>query len=79
MAITAKRLLGKDAFSIRYQPIVALIDGGSGKEYYEVILGVSKEVPSEDIPEDFINNLFKSDIAAEVDRWVITQALESLG
>jgi len=79
VAITAKRLLGDNGFSIRYQPIVALLDGGSGKEYYEVILGVSKEVPSDDIPDDFINNLFKSDIAAEVDQWVITQALESLG
>ena len=79
VAITAKRLLGENAFSIRYQPIVALLDGGSGKEYYEVILGVSKEVPSDDIPDDFINNLFKSDIAAEVDQWVITQTLESLG
>jgi len=78
VAITAKRLLGENAFSIRYQPIVALLEGGSGKEYYEVILGVSKEVPSDDIPDDFINNLFKSEIAAEVDQWVISQALESL-
>ena len=78
VAITAKLLLSKDAFSIHYQPIVALIDGGSGKEYYEVILGVKKDVPAEEVPEDFINNLFKSDIAAEVDRWVISQALEAL-
>jgi EAL domain-containing protein (putative c-di-GMP-specific phosphodiesterase class I)/FixJ family two-component response regulator len=78
VAITAKRLLGENGFSIRYQPIVALLEGGSGKEYYEVILGVSKEVSSDDIPDDFINNLFKSDIAAEVDQWVITQALQSL-
>ena len=78
VAITAKRLLGDNAFSIRYQPIVALLDGGSGKEYYEVILGVSKEVAADSIPDDFINNLFKSEIAGEVDRWVITQALESL-
>ena len=78
VAITAKRLLGENGFSIRYQPIVALIDGGSGKEYYEVILGVKKEVPAEEVPEDFINNLFKSDIAAEVDRWVISQALAAL-
>jgi EAL domain-containing protein (putative c-di-GMP-specific phosphodiesterase class I)/FixJ family two-component response regulator len=78
VAITAKRLLGENGFSIRYQPIVALLEGGSGKEYYEVILGVSKEVPSDDLPDDFINNLFKSDIAAEVDQWVITQDLQSL-
>lgn len=78
VAITAKRLMGESAFSIRYQPMIALLDGGSGKEYYEVILGVSKEVPADSIPDDFINNLFKSDIAGEVDRWVITQALESL-
>ena len=78
VAITAKRLMGESAFSIRYQPMIALLDGGSGKEYYEVILGVSKEVPADSIPDDFINNLFKSDIAGEVGRWVITQALESL-
>ena len=78
VVITAKLLLSKDAFSIHYQPIVALIDSGSGKEYYEVILGVKKDVPAEEVPEDFINNLFKSDIAAEVDRWVISQALEAL-
>jgi EAL domain-containing protein (putative c-di-GMP-specific phosphodiesterase class I)/FixJ family two-component response regulator len=76
--ITAKRLLGENAFSIRYQPIVALLEGGSGKEYYEVILGVSKDVPADKIPEDFINNLFKSDIAGEVDQWVIARALASL-
>ena len=78
VVITAKNLLSKGAFSIRYQPIVALIDGGSGKEYYEVILGVKKDVPVSEIPEDFIANLFKSEIAAEVDRWVIGQALSSL-
>jgi EAL domain-containing protein (putative c-di-GMP-specific phosphodiesterase class I) len=78
VVITAKNLLSKGAFSIRYQPIVALIDGGSCKEYYEVILGVKKDVPVSEIPEDFITNLFKSEIAAEVDRWVIGQALSSL-
>ena len=78
VVITAKKLLSKDAFSIRYQPIVALIDGGSGKEYYEVILGINSEIPASEIPEDFIANLFKSEIAAEVDRWVINQALSSL-
>ena len=78
VVITAKKLLGKDAFSIRYQPIVALIDGGSGKEYYEVILGVKSEIPTSEIPEGFITNLFKSEIAAEVDRWVINQALSAL-
>ena len=76
--ITAKQLLSKNSFSIHYQPIVALIDSGSGKEYYEVILGINKDVPSDKVPEDFINNLFKSEIAAEVDRWVIGQALASL-
>ena len=78
VVITAKSLLSKDAFSIRYQPIVALIDGGSGREYYEVILGINESVPVSEIPEDFISNLFKSEIAAEVDRWVIGQALSSL-
>ncbi len=78
VVITAKKLLAKDAFSICYQPIVALIDSGSGKEYYEVILGVKTEVSATEIPEDFIANLFKSEVAAEVDRWVISQALESL-
>ena len=78
VVITAKNLLSKGAFSIRYQPIVALIDGGSGKEYYEVILGVKKDIPASEIPEDFITNLFKSEIAAEVDRWVIGQALDAL-
>jgi EAL domain-containing protein (putative c-di-GMP-specific phosphodiesterase class I) len=35
-------------------------------------------VPASEIPEDFVANLFKSEIAAEVDRWVIGQALSSL-
>ena len=68
VVITAKKLLTDKMFSIRYQPIVALISGGSGKEYYEVILGINEEVPTQDVPDDFINNLFKSEIAAEVDR-----------
>ena len=76
--ITAKKLLRDQLFSIRYQPIVALISGGSSKEYYEVILGVNQQVEDSDIPQDFINNLFKSEIAAEVDRWVINSALASL-
>jgi len=76
--ITAKKLLSDRLFSVRYQPIVALISGGSGKEYYEAILGVNKDVPNDDIPEDFINNLFKSEIAAEVDRWVISKVLNTL-
>jgi EAL domain-containing protein (putative c-di-GMP-specific phosphodiesterase class I)/CheY-like chemotaxis protein len=78
VVITAKKLLGDQLFWVLYQPIVALISGGSGKEYYEAVLGVSKEVPSNDIPEDFINNLFKSEIAAEVDRWVISEVLNTL-
>jgi EAL domain-containing protein (putative c-di-GMP-specific phosphodiesterase class I)/PAS domain-containing protein len=76
--ITAKHLLSDELFSIRYQPIVALTGGGSGKEYYEVILGVKKSVANSEIPADFINDLFKSDIAAKVDRWVIKKALASL-
>jgi EAL domain-containing protein (putative c-di-GMP-specific phosphodiesterase class I) len=78
VVITARRLLNDKLFSICYQPIVALSSGGTGKEYYEVILGTSGKVSNDDIPEDFINNLFKSDIAAEVDRWVINEALISL-
>lgn len=78
VVITAKKLLSDKLFSVRYQPIVALISGGSGKEYYEAILGVTKDVPADDIPEDFINNLFKSEIAAEVDRWVISKVLNTL-
>lgn len=78
VVITAKKLLSDRLFSVRYQPIVALISGGSGKEYYEAILGVNKDVPNDDIPEDFINNLFKSEIAAEVDRWVISKVLSTL-
>jgi multidomain signaling protein FimX len=41
-------------------------------------LGVNRKVPEDDIPQDFINILFKSDIAAEVDRWVISKVLDSL-
>ena len=78
VVITAKKLLSDKLFSVRYQPIVALISGGSGKEYYEAILGINTEVPSKDIPEDFINNLFKSEIAAKVDRWVISKVLKTL-
>ncbi|MDA8782637.1 GGDEF domain-containing protein [Porticoccaceae bacterium] len=78
VVITAKKLLTDKMFSIRYQPIGALISGGSGKEYYEVILGINEEVPTQDVPDDFINNLFKSEIAAEVDRWVIHQASKAL-
>ena len=76
--ITAKHLLSDELFSVRYQPIVALTGGGSGKEYYEVILGVKKSVANSEIPANFINDLFKSDIAAKVDRWVIKKALASL-
>ena len=78
VVISAKNLLAKNGFSIRYQPIIALIDGGSGKEYYEVILDISKEINESEIPQDFISELFKSEVAAEVDRWVITQALSAL-
>ncbi|MGB2465928.1 MAG: EAL domain-containing protein [Porticoccaceae bacterium] len=78
VVITARKLLSDKLFSVRYQPIVALISGGSGKEYYEAILGVNQEVPSGDIPDDFINNLFKSEVAAEVDRWVINRVLSTL-
>jgi EAL domain-containing protein (putative c-di-GMP-specific phosphodiesterase class I)/GGDEF domain-containing protein/PAS domain-containing protein len=76
--ITAKHQLSDELFSIRYQPIVALTGGGSGKEYYEVILGVKKSVANSEIPANFINDLFKSDIAVKVDRWVIKKALTSL-
>ena len=76
--ITAKNFLSNGSFSIHYQPIVPLMDDSHGKEYYEIILGIGSDVPTSEIPNDFINNLFKSEIAAEVDRWIIGHALTAL-
>ena len=78
VSITANRFLKEGLFSIHYQPIVALVSGDNNKDYYEVILGVNTEVPAHEIPKDFIANLFKSDMAGEVDRWVMLEAMKAL-
>lgn len=78
VVITAQRLLDDKLFTIRYQPIVPLLSEGEVHEYYEIILGISKDVPDREIPSDFNHNLFKSPIAGVVDRFVILEAMKSL-
>ncbi len=69
-------LLDKNLFVLFYQPLVPL--HGEPSEFYEVLLRVSPEGNPEDLPEDFIDQLFRSKVAGKIDRWVIMESFKAL-
>lgn len=72
----AKILLEKKQFELLYQPLIPL--HGVQEEFYEVLLQVKPEALENDFPENFIDKVFKTPIAIEIDRRVILEAIKAL-
>ena len=69
-------LLEKHLIGIEFQPIAAL--QGEVAEYYEVLMNPKVNEYPYPVPEDFIDKVFKTEIAGEIDRWVILNAVKIL-
>ena len=72
----AKQLLRKNLLTMAYQPVVALQN--QEFEYYEAFCRPDVSALPEDIPEDFFGKAFKTDIAFDLDKWVILRAFKEL-
>ncbi|MCV6606087.1 MAG: diguanylate cyclase, partial [Porticoccaceae bacterium] len=68
-----RRLLGNDQYELLFQPIISL--HGDTLPIYEVLIHIKPEANPKDYPVDFIAQIFKTDAGADIDRWVIRQAL----
>lgn len=71
-----EQLLEKELFDLYYQPIITL--HGEPGEFYEVLLRVSPEGNPKELPDDFIDRLFKTDLGNKIDRWVIIESVKAL-
>ena len=73
----AQDLLNRGLFKLTYQPVITL--HGAPEKFYEVLLQVAPEGDPRNLPDNFIAQLFNTKIAHEIDRWVIIEAVKSLG
>ncbi|MGS2724663.1 EAL domain-containing response regulator [Porticoccus sp. GXU_MW_L64] len=71
-----RRLLGNEQYELLFQPIIGL--QGENLPIYEVLIHIKPEANPKDYPVDFIAQIFKTDAGADIDRWVIRQALIEL-
>lgn len=69
-------LLEKRLIGIAFQPIMAL--KGEPAEFYEVLMRPKVEEYPYEVPEDFIDRVFKTSVAGEIDRWVILESVKAL-
>ncbi|MCX4188131.1 EAL domain-containing protein [Methylophaga sp. OBS4] len=68
--------LNEDKFILYYQPIVSL--HGEEQELYEVLLRLQLAENRLMLAEDFINQAVNLKMMAEIDKWVIRNALDAL-
>jgi diguanylate cyclase (GGDEF)-like protein/PAS domain S-box-containing protein len=68
--------LGSDGFRLKYQPIVSL--QGDTRENYSVYLRMIGEDGAEVVPEIFLSPANDSKRLAEIDRWVVRNAIREL-
>jgi len=73
---TINDALHEDSFFLIFQPIVSL--HGDTKENYEVLLRLSNEDGNDVLPEEFFPAAQQANLVAEIDRWVISHAVERL-
>ncbi len=71
-----KQLLQKQLLLMAYQPIVALQD--QEFEHYEAFCRPDVDTIPEGIPEDFFAKIFKTEMAEELDKWIILRALKEV-
>ena len=77
IANIGREYLEKTLFQLSYQPIISL--HGTPQPMFEVLLQVAPAGSPRDLPDNFISLLFNTDIAQDVDRWVILESVKILG
>ncbi len=73
---SVRAMLEGKQFELFYQPVIPL--QGTKEEFYEVLLHTKEGPQTASLPENFIAKVFKTTVAAEIDRWVILEALKNL-
>ncbi|MCB1723639.1 MAG: EAL domain-containing protein [Gammaproteobacteria bacterium] len=68
--------LANDGFRLKYQPIVSL--QGDTREHYSVYLRLTDESGRELVPDVFLSPARDASRLAEVDRWVVRNAIREL-
>lgn len=68
--------LGKDRFALVFQPIVSL--HGVAGEFYEVLLRLEDQTGELSSPTQFLPVAEQNNLMGEIDRWVISHAIELL-
>lgn len=68
--------LTNDRFALVFQPIVSL--HGAAGEYYEVLLRLENQTGELVAPTNFLPVAEQNDLMGEIDRWVISHAIEIL-
>ncbi len=76
VAAMGRLLLKRKGFRVLYQPVVNL--RGERAHYYDVLLGVAPDALDTETPPELIADLFRSELATELDRLVIATALRAL-
>ncbi len=71
-----RHALDNDGFNLVYQPIVSL--QGDTRENYAVMLRLAGEQGRTIMPEEFLGPATDARLMAQVDRWVIKNAIEEL-
>ena len=71
-----QQLLQKNLLVMAYQPIVALQD--QEFEYYEAFCRPNVDTIPEGMPENFFAQVFKTEMAEELDKWIILRALKEM-
>lgn len=71
-----KQLLERRLLDITFQPIASI--HGEKSEFYEVLMRPKIDAYPKEIPQDFIDRVFKTDVAGDIDRWVIMEAIKKL-
>lgn len=72
-----KQALQQNGFRLLFQPVIGL--RGSSHEYYEALLRLVNPQGEEVSPAEFARTARDSGLSAQIDRWVIQQAVRQLG
>jgi diguanylate cyclase (GGDEF)-like protein/PAS domain S-box-containing protein len=74
---TIRDALAEDRFVLQAQPIVDLATGEASQ--YELLLRLRNPLGELIFPGAFLPNAERSDLIGEIDRWVVTRAIDMLG
>ncbi len=77
-AARISQALEEDRFQLSLQPIAPLIGGNRGMECYELLLRMKDETGRVVLPHAFLSSAERYNLAARLDRWVISTAFKWL-